>query len=106
VEGITMNKILNVREKVNSDESISKKEFHTYSSYNQTFKPNDEIPHERYLSFQLIIRKDSPNGPEMIMLPNKWMYEINGCGIDITRFVGLTTTLKNSIYLFFFGIPL
>jgi len=38
-----MNEILNVREKVHSDESISKKEFHTYSSYNQTFKPNDEI---------------------------------------------------------------
>jgi len=38
-----MNEILNVREKVYSDESISKKEFLTYSSYNQTFKPNDEI---------------------------------------------------------------
>jgi len=44
-------------------------------SYNQTFKPNDEIritiqnqdlyvlPHESYLNFQGIIRKDSPNGP-------------------------------------------
>jgi len=38
-----MNEILNVQEKVYSDEIISKKEFHTYSSYNQTFKPNDEI---------------------------------------------------------------
>jgi len=38
-----MNEILNVREKVYSDESISKKEFHTFSSYNQTLKPNDEI---------------------------------------------------------------
>jgi len=38
-----MNEILNVREKVSSDESISKKEFNTYSSYNQTFKPNNEI---------------------------------------------------------------
>jgi len=31
VERKTMNKILNVREKVYSDESISKKEFHTYN---------------------------------------------------------------------------
>jgi len=66
---------LKVREKVYSDESISKKEFYTYSSYNQTFKPNDEmritiqnqdlyvLPHESYLNFQGIIRIDSPNGP-------------------------------------------
>jgi len=70
-----MNEIFNVREKVYSDKSISKIEFHTYSSYNQTFKPNDEIritiqnqdvyvlPHESYLNFQGIIRKDSLNGP-------------------------------------------
>jgi len=38
-----MNEILNVREKVYSDESISKKEFYICSSYNKTFKPNDEI---------------------------------------------------------------
>jgi len=70
-----MNEILNVREKVYSDESISKKDFLTYSSYNQTFKPNDEIritfktqdlyvlPHESFLNFNGIIRKDSPNEP-------------------------------------------
>jgi len=38
-----MSEIVNVWEKVYSDERISKKVFHTYSSYNQTFKPNDEI---------------------------------------------------------------
>jgi len=66
-----MNEILNAREKFYSDESISKKEFYSYSSYNQTFKPNDEIritiqnqdlyvlPHESYLNFQRIIRIDS-----------------------------------------------
>jgi len=59
-----MNEILNVREKVYSDESISKKDFHIYSSYNRTFKPNDEIritiqnqdfyvlTNESYLNFQ------------------------------------------------------
>jgi len=70
-----MNEILNAWEKVYTDESISKKEFHTYSLYNQTFKPNDEIritiqnqdlyvlPYESYNSFQGIFRKDSTNGP-------------------------------------------
>jgi len=73
-----MNEILNVREKVYSNESISQKEFFTYSSYNQTFKPNDEIqisiqnqdlyvlPHESYLNFQGIIRNISPNGPTTV----------------------------------------
>jgi len=57
-----MNEILNVREKVYSVGSISKKE------------PNDEIritiqnrdlyvlPHKSYLNFQGFIRKNSPNG--------------------------------------------
>jgi len=56
-------------------ESISKKEFHTCSSYNQTFKPNVDtqitiqnqdlyvLPHESYLNFQGILRKNSLNGP-------------------------------------------
>jgi len=117
VEGKTMNEILNVREKVYSDESISKKEFPTYSSYNQTLKPNDEIritiqnqdlyglPHESYLYFQF--RKDSPNAPTtdnvttsfknncMAYFLDEMKYEINGCKIDKTRFAGMTTTLKN-----------
>jgi len=75
-----MNEILNVRENVYSDESISKKEFHTYSSYNQTFKANDKIritiqnsdlyvlPHESYLNFKGIIRKDSPKMLKMLQL--------------------------------------
>jgi len=116
-----MNEILNVREKVYSDESILKKEFHTYSSYNQTFKPSEEIrittrnqdlyvlPHERYLNFQGIIRKDSPNGPTtdnvITFLKNNCMayfldeikYEINGCGTGRTRFFGMTANLKNCI---------
>jgi len=69
-----VNEVLNVQEKVYSDESISKKEFHTYSSPNQTFKPINEIrvtiqnqdlyvlPRESYLNFRGIFRKDSPNG--------------------------------------------
>jgi len=81
-----MNEILNVREKVYSDESISKKEFHTCSSYNQTFKPNYEIritiqnqnlyvlPDESYLNFQRNIRKDSPNGPTTDNVTNFFKY--------------------------------
>jgi len=113
-----MNEILTNREKVYSDESISKKEFHTYSSYNQAFKPNDKIritiqnqdlyvlPHESNLNFQGIFRKGSPNGPTtdnvttffknigMAYLLDEIKYEINGCEIDKTRFVGKSTTLK------------
>jgi len=118
-----MNAILNVREKVYSDESISKKEFHTYSSYNQTFKPNEEIritiqnqdlyvlPHESYLNFQEIISKIHRMDLQLIMFPffflnncvayflDEIKYEINGCEIDKTRFVGMTTTLKKYISL-------
>jgi len=83
-----MNEILNVREKVYSDESILKKEFHTYSSYNQTFKPNDDVRitiqkqdlyvllHKNYLNFQGIIRKDSPNGPT---IDNVTTFFLNNC---------------------------
>jgi len=54
-----MNEILKVREKVYSDESISKKEFHTYSSYNQTFKPNDS----NYYSKSRLVRAFSRKLP-------------------------------------------
>jgi len=59
-----LNEILAVREKPFSDESISKKEYHSYQPYQQSFKPNDEIritiqnqdlyvlPHESLLNFQ------------------------------------------------------
>jgi len=118
-----MNEVFTLREKIYSDESISKKEFHTYSSYNQKFKPNDEIritiqnqnlyvlPHESCPNFQGSIRKDYPNWPTtdnvttfffkycMAYYLDEIKYEINGCEIDRTRFVGMTTTLKNYISL-------
>jgi len=69
------------------------------------------LPHESYLNFQGIIRKDSPNGPttenvttffknnSMAYFLDEIKYEINKCGIDKTRFVGMTTTLQNFISL-------
>jgi len=62
VEGKIANEVLNVREKVYSDEKISKKEFHTYSS---KYYQNEDLcvrPNESYFIFQGVIRKDSPNG--------------------------------------------
>jgi len=59
-----LNEILAVREKPFSDDSISKKEYHRYSPYQRSFKPNDKIritihnqdlyvlPHESLLNFQ------------------------------------------------------
>jgi len=64
------------------------------------------LPHESYLNFQGIIKKDSPNGPTTdnvtIFFKNNCMayfldeikYEIIGCEIDKTRFVGMTTKPK------------
>jgi len=112
-----VNEVLNVQEKVYSDESISKKEFHTYSSHNQTFKPINEIrvtiqnqdlyvlPRESYLNFQGIFRKDSPNGLTIDKVTTFFKkicmanfldainYEINACEIDRTRFVGITISI-------------
>jgi len=59
-----LNEILAVREKLFSDDSISKIEYHSYSPYQQSFKPIDKIritiqkqdlyvlPHESLLNFQ------------------------------------------------------
>nr|XP_044250259.1 uncharacterized protein LOC123003054 [Drosophila takahashii] len=115
-----MNEILNVRERPFSDESISKKEYHTYSSYHQSFKANDEIriciqnqdlyvlPHESYLNFQGVVKRVAADGTSTtdnieVTFRNNCManfideirYEINGYEIDRTRFVGMSSTLKN-----------
>jgi len=57
------------------------------------------LPHESYLNFQGIIRKDHPNGPTtdivntfftnncMAYFLDEIKYEIIGCEIDKTRFV-------------------
>jgi len=69
------------------------------------------LSHESYLNFQGIIRKKSPNGPAtdnvttfffnncMAYFLDEIRYEINGCEIDKTRFVNMTTTLKNCMSL-------
>jgi len=69
------------------------------------------LPHENYLNFQGILRKDSPNGLTtdnvttfflnncMAYFLDEIKYETNGCEIDKSRFVGMTTTLKNYISL-------
>jgi hypothetical protein len=119
-----MNEVLAVREKTYSDESISKKEYHTYSPYQQSFKANDEIritiqnqdlyvlPHESLINFHGIISKVKDDGSLetgnitaklrnncMAYFLDEIRYEINGVEIDRTRFVGTTSTIKNYVYL-------
>lgn len=113
-----MSEILNVLEKPHSDENISKKEYHSYSPYLQSFKPNDEIritiqnqdlyvlPHESYINVTGTITLSTNTTTavqDLAKLKNNCLahlfdeirYEINGVEIDRTRYVGLTTTLKN-----------
>jgi len=47
-----------------SDDSISKKEYHSYSPYQQSFKPNDEIRitiqnQDLYVHLSLALRRGS-----------------------------------------------
>jgi len=69
------------------------------------------LPHESYLNFQGSIRKYLPNGLTtdnvtsfflnncMAFFLDEIKYETNGREIDKSRFVGMTTTLKNYISL-------
>jgi len=119
-----LNEILAVREKPFSDESISKKEYHSYQPYQQSFKPNDEIritiqnqdlyvlPHESLLNFQgdiTLIKEGGAVETQNVIakMRNNCMayfldeirYEINGVEIDRTRFSGITSTIKNFVSL-------
>lgn len=117
-----MSDILNVNQKSQSDDNITKKEYHSYSPYLQSFKPNDEIritiqnqdlyvlPHESYINVIGSITLDASTAAtttSQATLKNNCLahlfdeirYEINGIEIDRTRYVGITSTLKNYISL-------
>lgn len=113
--------ILNVAEKPLIDESIIKKEYHTYLPYLQSFKNGDEIriaiqnqdlyvlPSESLLYIEGNIRGYKQNDvvevTKNIKLKNNAMaflfddirYEINGLEVDKTRHLGITSTIKNYV---------
>lgn len=112
-----MSEILNVLEKPYSDDNIVKKDYHSYVPYIQSFKNNDEIritiqnqdlyilPSESYLyiegSITLEDGKSTLNGRLrnncVAYMFDEIRYEINGVEIDRTRYLGISSTLKNYI---------
>lgn len=119
-----LNDVLTVRERPFSDNSISKKEFHSYSPYQQSFKSNDELritiqnsdlyllPSESLLNFQGVFNIVREGGKLdsrdafgtmrnncMAYFLDEIRYEINGVEIDRTRFTGVTSTMKNFVSL-------
>ncbi|XP_075158047.1 uncharacterized protein LOC142231317 [Haematobia irritans] len=109
-----MSEILNVGEKPFSDESIIKKDYHSYMPYVQSYKNNDEIritiqnqdiyvlPTESYIYIEgLVTLADGERTPNGRLRNNcvahmfdEIRYEINGIEIDRTRHLGISSTIK------------
>uniref|UniRef100_A0A1B0GEK0 Double jelly roll-like domain-containing protein n=1 Tax=Glossina morsitans morsitans TaxID=37546 RepID=A0A1B0GEK0_GLOMM len=107
--------IINILQKPQFDNSIIKKEYHSYTSYLQSFKNNDEIrisiqnqdlyilPSESFLYIEGTASKEDGTVSNSIKLLNNCMahlfdkirYELNGIEIDRTRHLGITTEIKN-----------
>lgn len=114
-----MNNLIDVLQKPQFDNSIIKKEYHSYSSYLQSYKNNDEIriaiqnqdlyvlPHESLLYVEgLATKEDSIISPNIRLLNNcmahlfdEIRYELNGVEIDRTRHLGIATEIKNYVSL-------
>ncbi|XP_061396090.1 uncharacterized protein LOC133331729 [Musca vetustissima] len=114
-----MSEILNINERPFSDENIIKRDYHSYVPYIQSFKNNDEIrisiqnqdlyilPSESYLYIEGYLRKANGEVSSNARLRNNCVgymfdeirYELNGIEIDRTRYLGLTTKVKNWISL-------
>lgn len=116
-----MNSIIDVLEKPISDESITQIDYHTYTPYLQTFNNNDEIrisiqnqdlylhPCESYLYIEGNVIDSTTNAfpsNKFKMKSNiasylfdEIRYELNGVEVDKTRYLGITTALKNYVSL-------
>ncbi|XP_065172195.1 uncharacterized protein [Atheta coriaria] len=113
-----MNNELNILEKVSTDDTITKEQYHTYQPRTNNFKKNDEIriliqqqdqytkPCESYILIEgEVILPKAEQGqpkPEVNLTRNAFSYlfqearyEINGVEIDRNQDVGTTTTIKN-----------
>ncbi|XP_065172201.1 uncharacterized protein [Atheta coriaria] len=109
---------LSILEKLSSDESITKEQYHTYQPRTNNLKKNDEIriliqqhdqyskPYESYLYIQgeVVLPEATTQDPtpSATLLKNAFCYlfqearyEINGVEIDRNQDVGTTTTIKN-----------
>lgn len=115
-----MNNILDICESLHYDESITKKELHTYVPYTDSYNPSDTIriviqnqdllvlPCESFLYIEGTLTKTDGTFPAddlhlsnncVAFLFDSIQYEINAIEIDHCRNVGITTSLKNYISL-------
>lgn len=115
-----MSGILNIMQCVNYDNSITKKEYHSYSPYTNNFNNSDEIrisiqhqdlyvlPSESliYIEGKLLKTEDQKPSADlrlsnnaMAFLFEELRYELNGIEIDRSKNLGVTSTIKNKISL-------
>lgn len=118
-----MSSIINVLDKPLSDENIIKKDYHTYTSYLQSYNNNDEIritiqnqdlyvlPSESFIYVEGFVKDE--NNTKLVStaanfkLKNNFVahlfdeirYEVNGVEIDQTRHLGISSTIKNLVSL-------
>lgn len=113
-----MTSIINVLEKPESDESIIKKDYHTYHPFIQSFNNNDEIrisiqnqdlyllPNESYIYVEgTVTSQDGSFIAKTLKMKSNIVpylfdeirYEINGIEIDRTRHLGISNTIKNIV---------
>lgn len=110
-----MSEILDVRSKPLSDDEIIKKDYHTYIPYIESFKNSDEIkitiqntdlyvlPSESYIYIEGHVKLEGGGNTVHAKLRNNCIanlfdeirYELNGVEIDRTRYLGISTTIKN-----------
>lgn len=103
-----MSEILNVEDAPYSDDSIIKKDYHSYVPYIRSFKNNDEIritiqnrdlyvlPSESHgtLTDNARLRNNC-----VAYLFDEIRHELNGIEIDRTRYLGASSTIKNVVFL-------
>lgn len=109
-------KILNVKEVVVQDDSITGQQFHTYTPFTTSYDNNDEVritiqaqdlfvlPSQSYLYIDFTIAKNDSSlfmDNEAIFSYNfiahmfsEMRYELNGIEIDRNKSPGITTTMK------------
>lgn len=114
-----MSNILQVKQPIQSDESIASWEYHTYTPYSLSYNNNDEIriniqsqdlyviPSESYLYIQFSTTRrngDAIQAGDGILtsnfiahLFNEIRYEINGFEVDRCKTPGITSLLKSML---------
>ncbi|XP_075162776.1 uncharacterized protein LOC142235407 [Haematobia irritans] len=112
-----MTEIFNITEKPFSEESIIKKDYHSYTPYVNSFKNNDEImiciqnqdlfvlPCESYIYIEGFLSVSGGGTTENARLSSNCVahmfdeirYDINGIEVDRTRYLGKASTIKNFV---------